>query len=74
MSPLGIRYLNAIDDWKAPYEVAEMLGGGRSLKTVSATLFSLVGRGLAKHSRDNNTFRITDAGRDALTSLDGRKQ
>jgi hypothetical protein len=66
MSPLGDRYLKAIEDWKAPFEVAAILGDDRTLKTVSATLFALVGRGLAQYSRANNTFRITDAGREAL--------
>lgn len=66
MSPLGIRYLKAIEDWKAPFEVAAILGHERTEKTVSATLFGLVGRGLAKHGRANNTFKISDAGREEL--------
>jgi hypothetical protein len=63
MSPLGLRYLKAIEDWKAPFEVVSILGCERTLKTVSATLFALVGRGLAEYSRANHTFKITDAGR-----------
>jgi hypothetical protein len=70
MSPLGVRYLKAIEDWKAPFEVASILGDERTLKTVSATLFGLVGRGLAEYSRANHTFKITDAGRDAISSGD----
>jgi hypothetical protein len=66
MSPLGVRYLKAIEDWKAPFEVVSILGGDRTLKTVSATLFGLVGRGLAEYSRPNHTFKITDAGRAEL--------
>lgn len=65
-SPLGIKYLQAIDDWKAPFEVARIVGTDRSLKTVSATLHALVGRGLAEYGRANNTFRLTEAGRSEL--------
>jgi hypothetical protein len=65
-SPLGIKYLKAIDDWKAPFEVAEIVGSGAALKTVSATLHGLVGRGLAEYSHANNTFRLTEAGRSEL--------
>lgn len=72
MSPLGIRYLQAIEDWKAPYEVAAILGDGRTVKTVSATLFGLVGRGLAEYGRANNTFRVTDAGRASLETSQDR--
>lgn len=68
-SPLGIRYLQAIDDWKAPFEVQKIVGGSRSIKTVSATLLGLVGRGLAEHGRQNNTFRLTEAGRAELATI-----
>lgn len=65
-SPLGIKYLQAIEDWKAPFEVAAIVGTGKTIKTVSATLHGLVGRGLAEYHRGNNTFRLTDAGRAEL--------
>ena len=67
-SKLGIRYMQAIEDWKAPFEVAAILGDGRSTKTVSATLHAFVGRGLAEHHRGNNTFRLTDVGKAELQS------
>jgi len=67
LTALGRLYLLAIDDWKAPFEVAAMIGDDkRSVKKVRATLFGLVGRGWAAHGKANDTFKITDAGRSAL--------
>jgi helix-turn-helix protein len=66
MNEIGIKYLEAIDDWKAPFEVAAIVGDDRALKTVSATLHSLVGRGLAEYGRANNTFRLTRLGREIV--------
>lgn len=62
-------YLIAIDDWKAAFEVAKLLGDKpvRSANVIRKQLLVLVGRGLAEHGACNDTFRITDAGRAALS-------
>lgn len=66
-------YLRCIDDWKAPYEVAVLLGDSPALpaKKVRGTLSALVGRGLAEHGKANDTFRVSDAGRAHLASGKG---
>ena len=68
MNQRGLSYLRAIDDWKAGFEVAAILGGHPPANIVRSTLFALVGSGYAEHHYGNDTFRITDAGRAALVS------
>ena len=62
-------YLHAIDDWKAAFEVAKLLGDKpvKSANVIRKMLFVLVRRGLAEHHVGNDTFRITDAGRVAMS-------
>lgn len=47
--------LDAIADWKAPYEVAAMLS--ISVKTAEAMLRSVVRLGRAEYGEPNNTYR-----------------
>jgi len=63
-------YLRCIDDWKAPFEVAALLGDSPapSIEIVTRTLRGLVGRGLAAYHPGNNTFAITQTGRAHLAS------
>lgn len=61
-------YLQCIVDWKAPYEIAALLGDSpqASVKDVKRMLGRLAARGFVYHSRANDTYRVTIAGRDAL--------
>lgn len=70
LTPKALCYLRCIDDWKAPYEVTQLLGENapRPAILTRATLFALVDGGFAEHGKANDTFRITDAGRAALVS------
>jgi hypothetical protein len=65
-SLMMLKYLEAIDDWKAPFEVAAIIGGDRALEKVSAVLRSLVRMGLAEYGQANNTFRVTQSGREIV--------
>lgn len=65
MAELTIRaklYLRCIDDWKAPFEVATLLGDRPPLPTtvVRQYLQTLVANGLAEYHDGNDTFRATD--------------
>jgi RIO-like serine/threonine protein kinase len=66
--------LCAISDWKAPFEVVAALYPGRKKVLVrervaiERSLNSLHRRGLAKYSKPNNTYAITDAGRAMLAA------
>lgn len=69
-------YLRCIDDWKAPYEIAALLGDNPppSVAEVTRMLGRLANRGLVYHSRANNTYRVTIAGRDAVgAAVPGRQ-
>lgn len=59
------RYLNCINDWKAPFEVVTLLGTTppEPVENVRNTLIGLMDTGLAEHHTGNNTFRISDEGR-----------
>ena len=61
------RYLNAVLDWSAPFEIAVRLGwpecAGEKAKPY---LGRLIGEGLVTWSHANNTYRITPAGRALL--------
>lgn len=57
-------YLRAIEDWKAPFEVEAIVGLGPA----RLPLQRLVKLGWAQYGKPNNTYKITDAGRAALTS------
>lgn len=63
-------YLRAIDDWKAPFEVAKLLGDNpvKSANVIRKTLLTYVARGLAEHHDGNDTFRATDAGRASMVT------
>jgi hypothetical protein len=63
-------YLRCIDDWKAPFEVAALLGDTPPphLGIVRRMLCRLVNGGYAEHHYGNDTFRQTDAGRALLAS------
>jgi hypothetical protein len=58
-------YLIAIDDWKAPFEVAKACG----VKRPVPYLKRLVNAGWAKYGAANNTYKITEAGRKALANI-----
>lgn len=62
-------YLRCIVDWKAPYEIAALLGDTPppSINDVKRMLGRLAARGLVYHSRANDTYRVTIAGREALS-------
>jgi hypothetical protein len=63
-----IRYLMAVSDWSAPYEIAQRFGWSEAAgEKVKPYLGRLIGEGLVTWSRANNTYRITDAGRSALS-------
>lgn len=71
MEKLTIRarlYLSVIDDWKAPYEIAVLLGDTPppSTNVVKSVLGRLISRGLVNYGRPNGTYRISEAGRAAL--------
>jgi hypothetical protein len=61
-------YLSCINDWKAPYEVAALIGDNPppTINDVKRMLGRLAARGLVHHSRANNTYCLTIAGRKAL--------
>jgi DNA-binding IclR family transcriptional regulator len=61
-------YLNCVDDWKAPYEVAALINDTPPPTSVEVQrmLRRLASRGLVRHSIANNTYRISDEGRAAL--------
>lgn len=63
-------YLRCIDDWKAPFEVAAMLGDTPPPSTaiVRRMLSRFVSEGHAEHHCGNDTFRVTDIGRAHLTT------
>lgn len=54
-------YLRCIDDWKAPFEVATLLGDTPPLPTtvVRQYLRTLVTNGLAEYHEGNATFRAS---------------
>lgn len=58
--------LAVFPDWSAPYEVADRLGRKRLLG-VGIVLRRLKRGGLLEYGAPNNTYRITDAGRQALS-------
>lgn len=64
--------LCAIADWKAPFEVVATLYPTRKRVlqrervSIERSLNSLHRRGLADYGRPNNTYKVTDAGREAL--------
>ena len=67
LTPTAAKYLRAIDDWKAPFEVAAILGWPESAgEKTKPYLGRLIGQGLVTWSRANNTYRITEAGKAAL--------
>jgi hypothetical protein len=68
------RVLGAITDWLAAYEVAERLFDDPDVtarRGVQKVLGRLVTLGYAKLSVANATYRITDAGRTALSQHQG---
>jgi hypothetical protein len=54
-------YLSCIDDWKAPFEVAMLLGDTPPLPTIVVRhyLLTLVANGLAEYNEGNDTFRAS---------------
>jgi hypothetical protein len=64
----GRLYLRCVDDWKAAFEVAKLLGDTpvKSANVIRKQLFVMVASGLVEHHEGNDTFRITEAGRAAL--------
>lgn len=56
-------YLSCIHDWKAPFEVARLLGDTPPLPTtvVRHYLLTLVANGLAEYHEGNDTFRVSNA-------------
>ena len=63
-------YLRCISDWKAPYEIAELIGDTPppTHNDVKRMLGRLAARGLVDYSIANNTYRLSDDGRRALQS------
>lgn len=65
--------LCAVTDWKAPYEIVGALypNGSRSPDRlrVKQALEALRDRGLVKYGEANGTYKITDAGREALGTV-----
>jgi len=70
------RYLECVDDWKAPFEVAALIGDTPQPTSVEVQrmLRRLSSRGLVRHSIANNTYRITDEGRAALSFSSGDRK
>lgn len=63
-------YLRCVDDWKAPYEIVKLLGDTPPATTndVKRMLGRLAARGFVDYYPPNNTFRITDEGRAAVSA------
>lgn len=70
LSPRARLYLEAVNDWKADYEVAAALGDdpAPAPRTVRSVLGRLIGRGLVTWSKQQNTYQISPAGRSALAN------
>lgn len=66
-------YLRCIEDWKAPYEVAALLGDTppATVNDVKRMLGRLAARGLVDYSQANNTYRVSIEGRIALSITSG---
>lgn len=54
-------YLRCIGDWKAPFEVAALLGDTPPLPTTAVRQYlrTLVANGLAEYHEGNDTFRAS---------------
>lgn len=67
------RYLECVDDWKAPFEVAYLLGDTPQPSSIEVQrmLRRLTSRGLVHRSFANNTYRISNEGRAALVGGSG---
>lgn len=52
----------AIADWKAPYEVAAIIGVPDEVKSVEEFLKFMVDMGWAKYGAQNNTYRLIGGG------------
>jgi hypothetical protein len=61
------RYLECVPDWSADWEIVERLNDGTERLAVRAMLGRLIGYGFVNWSRSNDTYRISDIGRAALT-------
>jgi len=66
-------YLHAVMDWSAPYEISERLFGYSNGNLVKPKLGAMVKNGLVTWSSANNTYRITDKGRTALSQSPDRE-
>lgn len=78
MKKLSIRsrlYLEACSDWKADWEIVKLIGDSPLMEPRLARphLGRLIGAGLLNWHRGNNTYRITDAGREALARSSGEE-
>lgn len=61
--------LKACDDWKATYEVMyirQLRSSAATFREVQRRIDSLLRKGLLEFGKPNTTYRITDAGREAL--------
>jgi hypothetical protein len=69
-------YLRCIDDWKAPFEIAELIGDTPppTHNDVKRMLGRLAARGLVLYSIANNTYRISAEGRAALVECPGLEE
>lgn len=68
VTPAVLRYLHAVQDWKAPYEIAEALGFGSSgHNKVKPFLGRLIVDGLVTWSPANNTYKATPMGQHVLS-------
>lgn len=79
MGKLSVRtklYLSTIDEWKAPYEVATLLGDNPppSINAMKSVLGRLISRGLVQYSSTNGVYRITPSGRLALKDTSHEQQ
>ena len=66
-------YLSTVDDWKADYEIAGLLGDTPppSNVVVRSMMGRLIGRGWVKYGKANDTYRITEEGRSAISKESG---
>lgn len=62
-------YLGCVNDWKAPFEIAKLLGDTPppSYNDIKRMMGRLAARGLVDYCAPNETYRISDEGRAAVS-------
>jgi hypothetical protein len=61
-------YLSCVDDWKAPFEIAKLLGDSPppSYNDIKRMMGRLAARGLVDYSARNDAYRISEEARAAV--------